>query len=486
VTPRWPAWSRSFYWRIAVTFVLFTIGVLAAQSLVFTYMMARSSPTFLSPNVLAVTVAADMQQSLESNPSLDVQRHLQTKYANAPQQLYVVLKDGSVASNAATPVPDDIRQATATIRAGADMSTVVARIQTNGPIVSAPIQVDNQLRGIVVLPPPPPGGVVRAMARALSLPGTLIIVIATALASIFVFWPARQRLQHLQSAAERFGRGDLSARAPEGGADEISRVARAFNRMASDLAARDEALRVSDRLRRQMIADVSHELKTPLTSMRGYLETLRMPEMTVPPEDRSRYIDTIEHDTRRLERIVEDLLDLARLETGAGTLDCRVFATERVFTHVIDRHEREAKERDVELLAHVDTTADQIFGDPDRLEQVVENLVANALRHTLPGGVIELRGTAGHNEAWISVIDSGSGIAPEHVPHVFDRFYKVDSSRVAGSAGSGLGLSIAKAIVERHGGGISVSSRPGRTQFSIVLPQRHDAMPPDHSTSANL
>ena len=235
-----------------------------------------------------------------------------------------------------------------------------------------------------------------------------------------------------------------------------------------------------------MIADVSHELKTPLTSMRGYLETLRMPDVALPASDRARYLDTIEHETQRLERIVADLLDLARLEGGGGTLDCRVFATERVFRHVTNRYEREAKERDVELVADVDSSGDQVFGDPDRLEQVIDNLVANALRHTPPGGTIELRAGGGNNEAWISITDSGSGIAAEHLPHIFDRFYKVDVSRVAGSAGSGLGLSIAKAIVERHGGSIRASSRPGRTQFLIVLPQRADQTPADHSTSANL
>ena len=482
---RWPSWSRSLYWRIAVTFVVFMIGVLVAQSLVFSYMTARSSPTFLSPNVLAVTVAADMQDALASDPAFDLQRRLETKYAGA-QPLYVILKDGRVGSNSKTPLPDDIRRATDAIGAGGNMSSVLAKIQTNGPIVSAPIQVEGELRGIAVLPPPPPGGVARAMARTLSLPGTVIIVGATALASIFVFWPARRRLRHLETAAERLGGGDLSARAPDSGADEIARVARAFNAMAADLGARDEALRVSDRLRRQMIADVSHELKTPLTSMRGYLETLRMPDVALPPGDRARYLDTIEHETHRLERIVADLLDLARLEGGGGTLERRVFATERVFRHVTDRYEREAKERDVELVARVDSSGDQVFGDPDRLEQVIDNLVANALHHTPPGGTIELRAGGGNNEAWISVTDSGSGIAAEHLPHIFDRFYKVDVSRVAGSAGSGLGLSIAKAIVERHGGSIRVSSRRGRTQFLIVLPQRADQAPADHSTSANL
>jgi signal transduction histidine kinase len=150
-------------------------------------------------------------------------------------------------------------------------------------------------------------------------------------------------LQALERAAERLGAGDLTARAPEHGADEIARVARAFNTMASELSARDEALRTSDRLRRQMVADVSHELKTPLTSMRGYVETLRIPDIALSPEQRGQYLDTIERETGRLERIVKDLLDIARIENDATALDQRDFDTSRLFRHVVERHQAEAQ-----------------------------------------------------------------------------------------------------------------------------------------------
>ena len=469
-------WSRSFYWRIAATFVVFMVGVLVAQSLVFSYLAAQSSPSFLSPNILAVTVAADMQEALAANPSLDLQEHLEARYGRT-QPLYVVLADGRMGSNSRDPVPDDIRRAAAEIGAGGSVNTVLARIRTNGPIVSAPIQINGELRGMAVLPPPPRGGPVRAVAQALSLPGAIILVVATGLAAVLVFRPARRRLLDLQAAAEQVGAGNLDARAVETGEDEIARVAHAFNRMAADLSARDAALRAAERQRRQMIADVSHELKTPLTSMRGYLETLRMPDLDIAPAERARYIDTVERETHRLERIVQDLLDLARLEGGGVTLERRVFAPERLFRHVIDRHALDARERDIELRTQVDASADQIVGDPHRLEQVIDNLVANALRHTPAGGTIELKAIGEAGAGWMSVTDSGSGIAPEHLPHVFDRFYKVDASRATGSAGSGLGLSIAKAIVEQHGGSIEVVSRPGCTRFTIRLPQ---------SASANL
>jgi len=259
----------------------------------------------------------------------------------------------------------------------------------------------------------------------------------------------------------------------------------AFAGVRLDLAARDEALRAAERSRGQMLADVSHELRTPLTAMRGYLETLQMADLDLDAVTRERYLRTIERETVRLDRIVEDLLDLARLESRAGALNARLFAVERVFQHVMLRHEHETRTREIEVDVSVTEDADQVVADPDRIEQVVENLFANALRYTPAGGHIELRANGDGDAIVLSVVDSGQGIAPDHVPFVFDRFYKADPSRARNAPGSGLGLSIAKAIVERHHGSIGVTSAPGRTAFTIVLP--HQSAEPRHqSTSTNL
>jgi signal transduction histidine kinase len=286
-----------------------------------------------------------------------------------------------------------------------------------------------------------------------------------------IFYPARRRLRALEYAAQRLGGGDLCARAPHAGGDEIARVAAAFNRMAGELQTRDAAVRTSDALRRKMMADVSHELKTPLTAMRGYIETLRMPEVVLDEDRRHRYFETIDRETRRLERIVKDLLDLARYEHGAVVLQRRLFDIERLFENVAGRHERDAHTKGVAIRIHVEAGADQVVADPDRIEQAIENLVGNALRHTPAGGTITLTATQADGVATLSVSDTGPGIAPEHLPHVFERFYKVDTARAADSTGSGLGLSITKAIIVRHRGTIAVTSQPGLTTFTVVLPQ---------------
>ncbi len=344
------------------------------------------------------------------------------------------MKDGRVASNGRGSLrPDLLRSARSVLEVAEESSRGPAASGTDGPVITAPIQVRGELRGLVVMPPPPRPGVVREVGRLLSLPGTLLLIVGTAAAALVVFAPARRRLTALEEATDRLARGDLGARAPEEGGDEIARLARGFNRMACELAARDEALRASDRLRRQMLADVSHELKTPLTSMRGYIETLQMPELGADVERRARYFATIERETRRLERIVSDLLDLARYESGAG-------AIRRAGLFVAgcsSRSRRDTSAKPASGTSHpgrVEDT-DQVTADPHRLDQAVDNLVVNALRHTPARRHDRARRDRHDDEACLSVVDSGEGIAAEHAPHVFDRFYKADSSRGGGPCG---------------------------------------------------
>jgi two-component system sensor histidine kinase ResE len=205
--------------------------------------------------------------------------------------------------------------------------------------------------------------------------------------------------------------------------------------------------------------------------MRGFIETLQMPEIAADPERRARYFATLSRETTRLERIVSDLLDVARLEHGVAEFETQVLDTRRLFEQVGRRHEHAAAASDVRLLMDVEDGADQISGDPHRLEQALENLVANAMRHAPHGGEVAMLASVVPEGVCLSVRDTGPGIPPEHLDHVFDRFYKADPSRAATREGSGLGLSIVKAIVQRHGGEIRVTSHPGHTLFSMILPQ---------------
>lgn len=386
-------WYSSFYWRIGISFVVFVVVVLVAQSLMVGY--ARSSGALApgNPNATAAAIAAELGKAMTVDPRLDPSRFLSHTRSDRGPAVHIVMADGRVASASPQPLRADIeRQARATLAGVAPVAG--PGDSPTGPVVSAPIQVDGRLAGLVILPPPPPRGLLANVGELLSLPGTLALVAITAIAALVIFAPARNRLRALEQAAERLGAGQLDTRAPAQGRDEIARVAAAFNHMAEDLEGRTEALRLSDRLRRQMLADISHELRTPLTTMRGYLDTLDMPEIVLDEDKRRRYIETARRETLRLERIVVDLLELARFENGVAAIEARVVAVERVLTGVARRYERDAAAANVTIRTRVHPSADQVVADPDRLDQAISNLVANALRHTPPGGTIELEAIA--------------------------------------------------------------------------------------------
>jgi two-component system sensor histidine kinase BaeS len=209
---------------------------------------------------------------------------------------------------------------------------------------------------------------------------------------------------------------------------------------------------------------------TPLTSMRGYLDTLSMPSATTDRETRDRYMRIVSDETQRLEHLVGDLLDLSRLEAGGATLDMQDVSMEGLFGAVAARHELAARGSGVRLSHAIEPGAEIVRGDARRLEQALQNLVANALRHTPTGGAVSLNCRLDGGQLVVTVQDTGRGIAPEHVPNIFDRFYKVDASRAGSATGSGLGLSIVKAVVDRHGGTVKVFSSPSGTTFELRLP----------------
>jgi signal transduction histidine kinase len=486
-----PRWYRSFYWRIASSFIALVVIVLVGQSLMFSYLLTRPQGAFApgDPNTSATTIAARLSAALTADPTTSIDVLVREAWPSSRQGVYVLMKDGREAANSPAPLSPAIRAQVTAALAGQE-HTPAAGAGPTGPVVTAPVQIAGELRGLVVLPPPPPPrGPFSEVGRLLSLPGTPLLFSAAALVGAVIFVPVRRRLRALEAAAARIGAGDLTVRADDAGGDEIAGLAGAFNRMSAELAVRTDALRESDRVRRQMLADVSHELRTPLTAMRGYLDTLAMPDVSLDTATRARYLETARHEAGRLERIVADLLDLARHEHGATALEPRVFAIGRVFEHVARRHERDAQAAGVRISASVAADADQVLADPGRLEQVIGNLVANALRHTAAGGSIHLDAAVDAAGYRLQVVDSGDGIPAAHLPHVFDRFYKADSARTGGTGGSGLGLSIVRAIVERHGGTIAVESRPGRTAFVILLPRGSEVTGPtaDQSRpSANL
>jgi two-component system sensor histidine kinase ResE len=247
--------------------------------------------------------------------------------------------------------------------------------------------------------------------------------------------------------------------------------------MASELSSRAAQIAQADRIRRLLLADVCHELMTPLTAVRGFQEKLAADDAIRASAERARYVSIIGDETYRVEHIVGDLLDLARLESAGESLNVEDVSVEALFGRIAARHAADATDRGITLITEVERGAEIVYGDRFRLEQALQNLTANALRHTSSGGSVELRAASTDGQTMISVRDTGVGIAQTHLPFIFDRFYKVDPARTAPSPGSGLGLSIVRAIVERHGGTVSVTSTENvGTVFTIHLPSTIPAL----------
>jgi signal transduction histidine kinase len=464
-------WYRSLYWRVALGLIAFLALMLTAQALLTLWMsnqIAGSMPA-RSPRRLAVLVASDIGARVSENPDLDLRRYVGEQYANVLQPFIVRMRDGRVAINRAAYLPEPMRRA--------DPRDVDQGPQQRGrgagsrrPIEVAPIVSGGSRVGTVVVPlgRPPFRVLVREFGPTLGTTAIAVLIAGTSLIAFVVFGPARRRLKQVQAAADRLGAGDLDVRAPAHGGDEVAELAASFNRMADELARRTRALEAADRARRQLLADVSHELMTPLTAMRGYVETLSMRDLPLDAATRERYLSIIDEETRRLESIIGDLLDLARLEGGGTTFRRDPVDIDRLVDRVAARHERELEARDIRLTRRIHPDAAVVSGDADRLEQAFQNLTANALRHTPEGGEIAIVAEKAPAGVRILVRDTGPGVPPEHLPHIFDRFYKVDVARKA-AGGSGLGLSIVKTIVERHGGTIAARNDAGAV-FEIELP----------------
>ncbi len=265
-------------------------------------------------------------------------------------------------------------------------------------------------------------------------------------------------LDELFNASERVANGDYAVRVEEKGPPEIHSLMRSFNSMA-------ERLQVNDQQRRNMLADISHELRTPITVIQGNVEGILD---GLYPADETRLKSIIE-ETQVLSRLVDDLRTLALAESGALHLKREPINLAELIHDTVSNFEVQAQEKDLRVNVSMDGM-EEISIDPQRIREVLNNLLLNALRYTPRGGEIQVRltgaGAGVERNVTISIQDNGPGIASDVLPHVFERFYKSSDS-----GGMGLGLSIAKYLVEAHGGSIWAESEPGKgTKISFALP----------------
>ncbi|MBX7212926.1 MAG: HAMP domain-containing protein [Thermoflexales bacterium] len=260
-----------------------------------------------------------------------------------------------------------------------------------------------------------------------------------------------QPLRALTVAIRRMAAGDLKQTVRVRTNDELGELAAAFNHMSADLDALTQS-------RRQMTADIAHDLRTPLTVIGGYVESMRDGVLKPTPER----LTTVGREVQLLQRLVTDLGTLAQAEGGQMRLNRAPLAADALLSMLAKSYQPLGDARNVRVLVDAPADLPHFSADPDRLAQVFGNLVTNALRHTPPGGSVTLSARRAANGVALMVTDTGEGISPQDLPHVFDRFYRGDKARSADGAESGLGLAIAKSIVEAHGGTIKAESAPGQ------------------------
>ncbi|MHA2067080.1 MAG: ATP-binding protein [Candidatus Thorarchaeota archaeon] len=288
-------------------------------------------------------------------------------------------------------------------------------------------------------------------------------LIAAAIALVIAFFLSRRILapvKALTSAARRMGCGDFSQRVYVKDRGELGELTNTFNSMASDLER-------AEQLRHNMVADVAHELRTPLSNIKGYLEAIR--DDMMKPDAKS--IRSLDEEATLLSRLVDDLQELSLAETGELKLVCQMENIAELIKQTVDGVHAAARAKGVSVSTKMPNKLPLVNIDAHRISQVLRNLLDNAVAHTIKGDTITVSARQQKNSLEVAVADTGKGIPTDDLPNIFERFYRVDKSRARATGGTGLGLTIAKRVIEAHGGNIEVKSEVGKgSRFSFTLP----------------
>ncbi len=338
-------------------------------------------------------------------------------------------------------------------RQGSQFFPVVSGGSQVGSVVIAPSDAPG------MAPEPPPSRLVAAVNRSLLWTG-----LAAGLGGILLVSLMSRRLlapvRLLNSAARSLGQGDLSRRVPAAGHDEVAELAHSFNTMA-------DSLQKAEQQRRNLVADVAHELRTPLSNIQGYLEAVK--DGLLQPDDAT--IEIIYQQVLQLSHLVEDLRLLALAEAGTLRLNLEPDSLTDVLNRSVEAARLRAEAKGIKISLEVPADFPLVDMDRRRVAQVVGNLLENAIQHTGSGGQVTVLAQVADATARVTVADTGEGIPPEELPRVFERFYRVDPARSRATGGVGLGLTIAKQLVEGHGGTIRAESSPGKgSKFIFDLP----------------
>lgn len=303
----------------------------------------------------------------------------------------------------------------------------------------------------------------------------LLGLLGSTLAGMFMVGGLIRRIKKLQQTMTHFQYSAslslLEQPSNPAQGDEVDQLSATFYAMARTITQQFDDLKTNDHLRRELVANVSHDLRTPLATLQGYIETLIIKDSTLDSTARQDYLSTAIKHCQRLNQLVSELFELAKLDSHEIKLSREPFNLGELIQDMIHKFELRAKANGISLSTHIDLHPAFVYADLGMIERVLENLLENALRHTATEGRVMINLLAVQGGVEVRVIDTGSGIPENELPHIFDRFYQLDKTRNAPEGGSGLGLAIVKRIIELHQTEINATSQPGhQTVFSFSLP----------------
>ena len=302
-------------------------------------------------------------------------------------------------------------------------------------------------------------------------------LLITLVAGIVIFNLITRRLRFLARVMEKFKKSDfqhevaLPARFDGRPVDEIDQLGTTFREMSERIIQLVKQLKATDASRRELVANVSHDLRTPLSTLQGYLETLALKNDSLSETEKRQYIDISYRQSERLGRLISELFDLAMLENQSTPVHHEPFSLAELAQDVSQKFQLEAKNKNIQFSTHLESDTPFVSADIALIERVLENLIENAIKYTPAGGQVRLVIKNENNQITTEISDNGPGISEQDLPHIFERFYRVDKSRQPEQEGTGLGLAISKRILQLHDSFINVCSEVNKgTQFSFSLP----------------
>ena len=300
--------------------------------------------------------------------------------------------------------------------------------------------------------------------------GIVIILFGTLLLGLLMFRWMTHRLRSMTATVTAFEHGQLEERVTVNSSDEIGVLGASFNQMADTLVENMKEIKQVDKLRRELIANVSHDLRSPLASIQGYLETIQQKDKTLSDEDRNRYYDIVLRNTRKLGSLIAELFELSKLDAKNVQPELEPVSIAELAQDVVAQFQLQAQEKNISLKAILpDEPLSLVNADIALMERAISNLIDNAIKHTPAGGEVTIKPSNTGYKVNVEITDTGVGIPEDQITRIFDRFYQADPSRSSGS-GVGLGLSIAQKILELHGSHLSVQSVLNKgTTFSFSL-----------------